>query len=151
MTPDEIIDKWIGNPFLDDDAAVSEATREIVAGLKAAIVQAITAAVEEDRRARPHTFVGRTDRPCELCGEPDRDEIHIASREMLRNRIKLAVEDEREACAKIADDSAAIAEQNARRGDGEVYDHRAEQSRVIASWIRARSTASDHSAGPAEK
>lgn len=41
------------------------------------IEQAINAAVEEDRKARPHLFVGRLDRYCEVCNEPDRDKRHI--------------------------------------------------------------------------
>jgi hypothetical protein len=104
----------------------------------AVIEQAITAAVEEDRKTRPHTFVGRTDRGCQLCGEPDRDEIHIASREMMRNRLKLVVEVEREACAKIAEAYT----------DGEWYMVRLAEG--IAEDIRARSNAS-RSAEPVEK
>ncbi len=101
MTPQEIVSKWIGFGLFDDEPIVTEAEAAIVAGLKADIQQAITAAVEEDRRTRPHTFVGRTDRDCELCSEPDRDEIHIANHEMLRNRLKLAVEEERKRAAQI--------------------------------------------------
>lgn len=67
------------------------------------IEEAINAAVEEDRKTRQHQFIGRTDRGCELCGEPDRDEIHIYSRDTYRNWLKLAVEEEREACAQIAE------------------------------------------------
>src|SRR5262245_54425035 len=63
----------------------------------AVIEQAITAAVEEDRKTRPHVFVGSLDRWCEVCNEPDRDNRHIFSRETLR----ASVEVEREACAQI--------------------------------------------------
>src|SRR5262247_3959787 len=87
----------------------------------AVIEQAITAAVEEDRKTRPHEFVGSLDRWCEVCNEPDRDARHIFSRETLR----ASVEFEREACATIAEDAI----------DG------AEFSEVekIARYIRARS------------
>lgn len=64
------------------------------------IEQAITTAIEEDRKSRPHIFIGRNDRDCELCGNPDRDEIHCVKREWMSNAIK----QEREACAKIADE-----------------------------------------------
>src|SRR5262245_26590790 len=62
-----------------------------------AIEQAIATAVEEDRKTRPHVFVGSLDRWCEVCNEPDRDNRHIFSRETLR----ASVEVEREACAQI--------------------------------------------------
>lgn len=69
------------------------------------IEQAVTAAVEEDRRLRPHVFVGSLDRHCEVCGEPDRDERHVYSRESVR----ASVEFEREACAKLCEAEAETA------------------------------------------
>ena len=49
--------------------------------IEGTVEMAIIAAVEEDRKARPHLFVGRLDRWCELCDEPDRDARHLFSRE----------------------------------------------------------------------
>lgn len=119
------------------------ANKEALPDIREAFISAITAAVEEDRRARPHTFVGRTDRGCDLCGEPDRYEIHIANREMLRNRLKLAVEEEREAIRRIACNMM-------RRYD--VFDDpRAAVIIELTEAIRARSTADTHSTAPAEK
>src|SRR5262245_33328378 len=66
-------------------------------GTIAVIEQAINAAVEEDRKTRPHVFVGSLDRWCEVCNEPDRNNRHIFSRESVR----ASVESEREACAQI--------------------------------------------------
>jgi hypothetical protein len=68
--------------------------------LESKVEAAIKAAVEEDRKTRPHEFVGRTDRWCEVCNEPDRDARHLFSRENMKNSIEF----EREACAKIADE-----------------------------------------------
>lgn len=55
MTVEEIVNKWIGKGFPDDDPITKEATAGIVAGLKADIEQAITAAEEakakEEREA----------------------------------------------------------------------------------------------------
>jgi hypothetical protein len=62
-------------------------------------IDGILKLIEEDRRSRPHLFVGRFDRDCELCGNPDRDAIHFVKREWMENAIK----QEREACARIAD------------------------------------------------
>jgi len=93
----------------------------------AVIEQAITAAVEEDRKTRPHVFVGSLDRWCEVCNEPDRDNRHIFSRETLR----ASVEFEREACAWIADDEHQEASDYQWR-------HAAQE---IAERIRARSNA----------
>ncbi len=58
---------------------------------------------------------------------------------LIFKEIKAAVKEEREACAQIADESAAIAANNARIGSGKEYEQRSDQARTIASWIRARS------------
>jgi len=65
-----------------------------------AIARGMHVVIEEDRKSRPHLFVGPFDRDCELCGNPDRDEIHVFSRE----RLERAIAEEREACAKVAGD-----------------------------------------------
>lgn len=62
------------------------------------IEQMVTAAIEEDRKSRPHRFVGRHDRYCEWCNEPDRHENHLVPREWINN----AVKQERETCREIA-------------------------------------------------
>lgn len=49
MTAEEIVNKWIGAGFPDDDAAVKEAAAAIRAGLQADIEIAI---LEERERAR---------------------------------------------------------------------------------------------------
>ena len=73
-------------------------------------------------RAKQIQWVGKT--PKELW-----DEVEQA--------ITAAVEEEREACAKMA--------------DVESHDGRPHQAEHIAEAIRARSSASDRSAAPAEK
>ena len=96
------------------------------------VEKAITAAVEEDRRARPHPFEGRADRGCSLCGEPDRDAIHCYSREVSKRFINRAIEEEREKCAEIV-------ERNRFKEPGEVAD-----------LIRARSNPNASSAPQAD-
>ena len=123
MTPKERVGKLIAD-YWDFTLIRPEPLAEI----GNAIERAINAAVEEDRKTRPHQFVGRLDRWCEVCNEPDRDERHVPSRETLRNSVKLAVEEEREACAKIADE------------EGVVF---CDDDSSIAARIRARSTAFD--------
>jgi hypothetical protein len=91
------------------------------------VEEAIIAAVEEDRKTRPHEFVGRSDRWCEVCNEPDRDNRHLFSREYLRN----SIEAEREACAKMVEElSIGLA------------DYPPDVQENIAALIRARSSAS---------
>ena len=51
MTPDEIINKWIGIGLFDDEPIVTQVEADIIAGLRADIQQAITAAVEAERDA----------------------------------------------------------------------------------------------------
>jgi hypothetical protein len=92
---------WDDDKAFEEWKAVNWAYREESSYLSRVRERLIKAAVEEDRKTRPHTFVGRTDRYCELCNEPDRADIHIANREFLRNRLKLDAEEEREAILQI--------------------------------------------------
>jgi hypothetical protein len=110
------------------------------------VERAIIAAIEEDRKTRPHMFVGSHDRYCEWCNEPDRHENHLVPREWANNVIK----QEREASARIAEECARLLDKQAR-GYQVLIDHaptpiRAEDlKRVkysiehVADLIRARS------------
>ena len=82
MTAREIVDKWVAGVLPGDDKAIKEAVTRITDGLCVDIEQAVAAAVETDRKQRPHEFVGRLDRWCEVCGEPDRDARHLFSTEV---------------------------------------------------------------------
>jgi len=75
-------------------------TEDDLDALREFIKAELVAAIEGDRKSRPHLFVGSFDRDCELCGNPDRDEIHVFNRE----RLERAIAEEREACAKVAGD-----------------------------------------------
>jgi len=88
-----------------------------------AIARGMHAVIEEDRKLRPHLFVGSFDRDCELCGNPDRDEIHVFNRE----RLERAIAGERDACLQIAANKVMVTGRNTAI---EIYDE-----------IRARSNA----------
>lgn len=75
----------------------------LVYEIEKAICAATSEAINEDRKIRPHEFIGRADRGCELCGESDRDTIHCYSREHSRRFVARAIEEEREACAQVLD------------------------------------------------
>jgi hypothetical protein len=121
--------------------AISPAQVEALTNsIRREICNAISEAINEDRKSRPHIFIGRNDRDCELCGNPDRDEIHCVKREWMSNAIK----QEREACALIGDER--IAEINrtypAQPGPSREWKEKAERLSEVnhyRSMIRDRS------------
>jgi len=81
---DRIVKKVCGNWLL---------TEADIENLKVAIATEVA----DDRGKRPHLFVGRFDRGCELCGMPDRDSHHVFT----GDRIVKAIEFERRVCLEI--------------------------------------------------
>ena len=81
---DKIINKVCANWLL---------TERDIADLRVAIATEIA----DDRGKHPHLFVGRFDRGCTLCGEPDRHHDHVFTAE----RIVKALEFERRVCIEI--------------------------------------------------
>lgn len=94
MTPDERVKEIMDTEFIHGTIWRDRVRTKI----HSAICNAISEAVNADRATRPHEFIGRNDRDCELCGNPDRDEIHFFSQE----RLSRAIKHEREACKQIA-------------------------------------------------
>ena len=90
-------------------------TEDDLDALREFIKAELVAAIEEDRKLRPHLFVGSFDRDCELCGNPDRDEIHVFSRE----RLGRAIAEEREACLQIVANKVMVTGRNTAI---EIYD-----------------------------
>jgi hypothetical protein len=84
--------------------------------------------IAEDRASRSHFFTGSLDRPCEICGEPDRDPNHYVTREHLR----ASIEAEREACLTIAKNIKET-HKSLKRDQGE------HAAFLIENLIRARS------------
>lgn len=104
----------------------NEATMRHLWAIK--IKKAIITAIEEDRKTRPHRFVGRHDRYCESCNEPDRHEIHLVPREWVDN----AMNQEREALLQIVKAEEEYGEQNR-------INEYACAARAIKGKIKARS------------